>query len=168
VRLNYGSLYSVVEALERRGLIAPREAEREGRRPERTVYELTEAGQVELVDWMTELLSTPVKEYPQFEAALSFMPALPPGDVAGLLRERAQRLQLEIAHIDATLELAHKQRLPRLFLVEDEYRRALREAELAYVEQLAHDIETNTLEGVDFWREIHEQGAFPTWNPPEE
>jgi DNA-binding PadR family transcriptional regulator len=41
VRLRYSSLYSVVEALEREGLILPLETVREGRRPERTIYGLT-------------------------------------------------------------------------------------------------------------------------------
>src|SRR5438067_936296 len=45
IRLNYGSLYSVVEALDRRGLIRARETLREGRRPERTVYESTDEAQ---------------------------------------------------------------------------------------------------------------------------
>ena len=42
--MNYGSLYGVVESLEKRGLVTPQETVREGRRPERTVYEITEAG----------------------------------------------------------------------------------------------------------------------------
>ncbi len=89
VRLNYGSLYAVVASLEKRKLIAPQETERKGRLPERTVYHLTGTGRIELHDWLTELLSTPVKDYTSFEAALSFLPALPPADVATLLRERA-------------------------------------------------------------------------------
>ena len=97
VRLNYGSLYAVVASLERRGLIIPVETAREGRLPERTVYELTDAGRVETHDWLTDLIATPVKEYPSFEAALSFLPALPPDHVVGLLRERALRLETEIA-----------------------------------------------------------------------
>ena len=55
VRLNYGSLYAVVESLERRGLITPRETARAGRLPERTVYELTDAGRIEMHDWLTDL-----------------------------------------------------------------------------------------------------------------
>ena len=91
VRLNYGSLYAVVASLEKRGLIAPQGTKRAGRLPERTVYRLTDTGQIEAHDWLTDLISTPVKEYPSFEAALSFLPALPPDDVADLLTERAQR-----------------------------------------------------------------------------
>src|SRR5579864_7867916 len=97
VRLNYGSLYSVVESLEKRRLIAARETVREGRRPERTVYAITDAGEREFVDWLSELVSVPVKEYPQFEAALSFIVALPPDDALGLLTTRANRLELTIA-----------------------------------------------------------------------
>src|SRR5580693_9450280 len=70
VRLNYGSLYAVVEALEKRGLISARETVREGRRPERTIYEITDAGAREMIDWMTELIGVPTKEYPKFMAGL--------------------------------------------------------------------------------------------------
>src|SRR5438067_9744544 len=69
IKLNYGSLYSVVESLQRHKLIDVHEVVREGRRPERTVYAITEAGRTELVDWLSELLALPVKEYTQFEAA---------------------------------------------------------------------------------------------------
>ncbi|MGA2519706.1 MAG: PadR family transcriptional regulator [Acidimicrobiales bacterium] len=159
VRLNYGSLYAVVESLERRGLISPRETARAGRLPERTVYELTDAGRIEMHDWLTDLIATPVKDYPSFEAALSFLPALPPGDVVGLLLERAQRLEEELAQAHATRELVEKQQLPRLFWVEDEFRIRLREAELAYVRQLAADIESGSLDGIEWWTSVHDAGA---------
>jgi DNA-binding PadR family transcriptional regulator len=158
VRLNYGSLYGVVESLERRGLIEAQETRRSGRLPERTVYRLTEAGRIEVHDWLTELLSTPVKEYPAFQAALSFLPALPPEDVAALLAERAQRLQAELAQDAATRELAEKAGLPRLFWVEHEFEMALREAELRYVRQLAADISSGALDGTAWWREMQARG----------
>ena len=40
------------------------------------MYQITEAGRKELDDWMAELVAVPVKEYPQFEAALSELPVL--------------------------------------------------------------------------------------------
>src|SRR3984893_19035820 len=89
VRLNYGSLSGVVESLERPELIEAQETRRSGRLPERTVYRLTEAGRIEVHDWLTELISTPVRDYPAFQAALSFLPALPPADVTALLPRRA-------------------------------------------------------------------------------
>src|SRR3954464_15697196 len=63
IKLNYGSLYSVVEGLQKHGLISARETTREGRRPERTVYEITAAGQEEFEDWLAELLSTPGRDF---------------------------------------------------------------------------------------------------------
>jgi DNA-binding PadR family transcriptional regulator len=155
VRLNYGSLYAVVASLEKRKLIAPQETERKGRLPERTVYRLTGTGRIELHDWLTELLSTPVKDYTSFEAALSFLPTLPPDDVATLLRERADQLEREIAQAHASRELAEKQHVPRLAWVEEEYRTILREAELDYVAALAEQIASGTLEGIDWWKSIH-------------
>src|SRR5271154_1793574 len=87
VRLNYGSLYAVVESLEKRGLIKATGTIREGKRPERTVYEITPEGSREMVDWLTELISVPAKEYPQFMAGLSFIAALDPDDALRALRE---------------------------------------------------------------------------------
>src|SRR3954451_18876179 len=92
IRLNYGSLYTVVDALEKHGLIRARETVREGRRPERTVYEITDAGRSEMADWLSEMVTTPVNGYPQFEAALSFLPALPPDDALDRLRDRVTNL----------------------------------------------------------------------------
>lgn len=168
VRLNYGSLYAVVEALERRGLIAPQGTARTGRLPERTVYDLTEAGRIETHDWLTDLISTPVKDYPEFEAALSFLPALPPSDVASLLAERAELLELEIGQMASARALVERQRLPRLFWVEAEFRTLLREAELAYVQQLIVDITSGSLDGIEWWRAVHESNGDSTWPPTPE
>ena len=54
IKLNYGSLYAVVDALQKHGLIAARETSREGRRPERTVYEISESGVTEFEDWLAD------------------------------------------------------------------------------------------------------------------
>jgi len=166
VRLNYGSLYAVVASLEKRGLIVPLETKRAGRLPERTVYDLTDTGRIEAHDWLTDLISTPVKDFTSFEAALSFLPALPPDDVVDLLHERAHRLEAELAQAAALQALVAQQRLPRLFWVEEEFRTVLREAELAYVRRLAGEVADGTLEGIDWWAEIHRSGAEPIWNPP--
>ena len=165
VRLNYGSLYSVFASLERRGLIVAAGVSREGRLPERTIYELTDAGRVEIHDWLTDLVGTPVKEYPDFEAALSFLPALPPGDVVALLEERATRLEIELAQAHAGREVAQKLHLPRLFWVEGEFHTVLLEAELGYVRRLARDIASGALDGAGWWRHAHEVDG-PAALPP--
>jgi DNA-binding PadR family transcriptional regulator len=166
VRLNYGSLYGVVESLERRGLIEAQETRREGRLPERTVYRLTDAGSIELHDWLTDIISTPMPDYPAFQAALSFLPALPPADVAGLLRERTSRLEAELTAAAATRELMHKHGLPRVVWVEAEFATVLREAELGYVRGLIRDIESGALDGLEWWQAIHsgpDQAQLPPY-----
>ena len=155
IKLNYGSLYSVVDSLARHEFIRARETVREGRRPERTIYELTDAGQAEYVDWMSELLAVPEKEFPRFEAALSLMPGLPPEDVVALLRERTKRLELELLALRSLHEFADKEGLPRLFVVEGEYHGAMLEAELAFVRRLIADIEDGSI-GIELWRELHD------------
>jgi DNA-binding PadR family transcriptional regulator len=160
IKLNYGSLYSVVDSLTRHGFINPRETVREGRRPERTIYELTEAGQAELVDWMTEWIGVPEKEYTRFEAALSLLPTLPPEDVAALLKDRLMRLEVMAHQMRSMREFAAAEGLPRLFVVEGEYELALLEAELNFVRQLIEDIEGNRLE-TDMWRSFQSTSYQP-------
>lgn len=157
IKLNYGSLYTVVQSLQRHGLIVPLEAEREGRRPERTVYHLTDAGRLELVDWLSELLSTPVKEYYQFEAGLSLIACLPPSDAVQLLRQRCMRLELEIGRTRSMVELIRAKAVPRIFLIEVEHRLALHQAELDWTQSLASEIEHGTIEGIEGWSHFHGQ-----------
>jgi len=164
IKLNYGSLYTVVNSLAKHGLIEAMEARREGRRPERTVYQLTEAGRARLDSWMSELIARPVKEYPQFEAALALLPVLHPDKAADLLRTRIRILQQEIARERGLLEAALKAGLPRLLLIEGEYHLALRETELSWVQELAGELEAGTLEGQDGWRYVYETGEMPAWD----
>ncbi|MFO7270892.1 MAG: PadR family transcriptional regulator [Sphaerobacter thermophilus] len=155
IKLNYGSLYTVVDALERHRLIVPVETVREGRRPERTIYALTDAGRAKLDGWLRDLLRRPIKEYPQFEAGLSLMAVLPPEAVVELLRERVERLEQAIAEERATMDDAAAQGLPQVFLIEADYALMLKEAELRWVRDLVRAIETEELTGLDLWRQFH-------------
>jgi DNA-binding PadR family transcriptional regulator len=161
IKLNYGALYSVVEALQQHGLILAQETEREGRRPERTVYRLTDAGRMELIDWISELLSRPVKEYTRFEAGLSLIPVLSPEDAAALLAQRCRLLEMQISQERSLLQLAHHRGVPRLNLIEGEYWLSLQEADLAWTRHFADDIASGTLEGLDGWIALHRAAALP-------
>ncbi len=156
VRLNFGSLYSVVESLEKHGLIEAASTERDGNRPTRTVYRVTDAGVTEAIDWLTDLVRDPVKEFPQFEAALSFLPVLAPDDALRLLRIRTEALRMNLTANDATREAARAQGLPELFELEGAYEAAMQRAELAFVEDLTSRIVNGTLAGVDLWRQLHD------------
>ena len=95
--IKWGSLYTVVQNLEKHGFLETIGTTRQGARPERTVYQITEAGRQELVDWTRELLSTPEPEHPRFAAGLSVLAVLPPDEVIALLRTRLGRLEETIA-----------------------------------------------------------------------
>jgi DNA-binding PadR family transcriptional regulator len=159
IKLNYGSLYSVVEALLKHGLIATHETVREGRRPERTVYAITVPGAAELEDWLAELISTPTREYTSLEAGLSLMPNLPPDEVVTLLDMRSDRLRLELRTLDSERAAAEEMSLPVLFSIESHYRRAMLTAELDFVVALARDIRGDGFSGVKGWRRMHELAA---------
>jgi DNA-binding PadR family transcriptional regulator len=156
IKLNYGSLYSVVESLQKHELIEARATTREGRRPERTVYSITESGRTEFEDWMAELLSTPVRDFTSLEAGLSLMPGIDPDEVARLLDMRTEKLRIELRSIDASNSVARDMNLPELFLVESQYRHAMLTAELEFVSALAEGIRTSSFPGTKLWRKMHE------------
>jgi hypothetical protein len=92
------------------------------------------------LDWLSELICQPVKEYTQFEAGLCLMAVLPPGDAIDLLKERCHTLEIEIEQARARADYCRKTKLPRLFFIESEYKTKLREAELIWVRSLVADI----------------------------
>jgi DNA-binding PadR family transcriptional regulator len=140
VKYNHGSLYMVVQQLTKAGFITPLETNREGQRPERTVYALTDAGRHELRDWLRELIAEPEHEYPHFVTALSLIGALPPSQALPLLRQRLDRLAGQRAQIRALIDRTLATGVPELFLVEEDYRLALLEAESSFVQWLVDRI----------------------------
>jgi len=156
IKLNYGSLYSVVTALEKQEFIKAVETVREGNRPERTVYAITEAGLEEFTDWLSELLGTPEKDFSQLEAGLAYLPGFPPDRVIDLLEQRAQVLDAEIEQVVATHESMAAANFPRIFWVESEFRLELLRTEVAFVRRLVAEIQSGELEGSDFWRKGYE------------
>jgi DNA-binding PadR family transcriptional regulator len=159
IKLNYGSLYSVVEALQKHALITSRATTRAGRRPERTVYEITAAGVDEFEDWLAELLSTPVREFTSLEAGLSLMAGLRPDEVSRLLDKRCENLRIELASMQAAGQVAAEMGLPEIFSVESHYRHALLAAELDFVTDLGNRIRSAELGGTKVWRRMHELHA---------
>jgi DNA-binding PadR family transcriptional regulator len=173
VRLNYGSLYAVVESLEKKGFIKSTGTLREGKRPQRTVYAISDEGIVEMTDWLTELIGTPSKEYPAFMAGLSFIAALDPDDALAALRRRADGLTVRLAALRGAVTAAHDAGLPRLFALEAEYEERLLISELDFVSALLDALSSGTLEGLDLWRAFHREDFDPeevhfSFEPPQQ
>jgi len=159
IKINWGSLYTVVQNLEKNGFVEAMQVAREGRQPERTTYRITAAGRDELRDWLRELLGEPEREYTRFEAGLSDGGSLPPDEVIALLRHRLEVLDEGNAAAEAELTAVAAQ-VPRLFLIESEYHLAMRRAEAEWVRGLLAEFEAGTFPGVDFWRSLHQSGAL--------
>lgn len=137
------NLYKTIRRLLAAGLIAVRQTERDQQYPERTVYELTEAGSRATVDWLTEMMAVPRNEFPQFPAALSFMMLLPPAEARTVLAQRAEALRKKLAEIDASLQAVAS--LPRAVAMDDEYQRAMIAAELAWLSGVVADLTSGDL-----------------------
>ena len=144
VRLR-ASLYQTIARLLRDGLIAVQETAKAVNRPERTVYRLTEAGRETALAWLRAMLATPAREFPEFPAAVSFLAILTPDDVQAQLEVRSAALAAEIAEIEAGLRLGEELALPRVVLLEAEHLRAMRQAELHWVDVVIADLRTGRL-----------------------
>jgi DNA-binding PadR family transcriptional regulator len=159
MNIKWGSLYTVVANLEKNGFLEAVDVTRQGARPERTVYQITDAGRDELVAWTRELIAEPEAEHTRFVAGLSVLAALTPQNVVDLLSRRLERLN---ASIDALRgELAQAADVPRLFLIEDEYRIAMSQAEAEWVRSLLDELSAGMFPQLDVWQRWHETGDVP-------
>jgi DNA-binding PadR family transcriptional regulator len=130
------SVYQALDRLVRDGLARPRGTVREAGRPERTEYEITDSGAATLRRWLVEMLPVPAREFPEFPAALAFLPILPPDQVRELLTARVAAIRDRLTAVEAGAPPG----LPRLFLIEDEYRAAMLRAELQWLRGVVDDL----------------------------
>ncbi len=160
MKIKWGSFYTVVQNLEKHGLLEVAESTRQGGRPERTIYRLTAEGREELEDWIRELIRTPEREQPRFEAGLSVLGVLRPDETAVLLQQRLDLLEGQLDGQRQALE-RFRQVVPRLFLVEAEYDLAIREAEANWVRALLDELTTGSFPGLAQWRDWHTSSREP-------
>jgi DNA-binding PadR family transcriptional regulator len=138
------SLYHAIDRLAKEGLVEVVETNRDGRRPERTLYSATDAGREALQEWLTGLLVTPEDDPSTYYAALSLIAYLDPADALGALRERLGSLEIQIGGDTARLQ-GMAPMLPRLFMLEEEYRIAALVAERDFTVGLIDDLATGRL-----------------------
>ena len=139
------SVYQTIARLLRSGLIRIQSTERDEGRPERVVYEVTDDGRSALATWLKEMLAAPAQEYPDFPAALAFLPVLSAKDVLLQLEQRAREIEAQLLQTQAIARQLLGGGLPRLFLIEDEYKQAMLKAELAWVRKLVDDLKSKAL-----------------------
>jgi DNA-binding PadR family transcriptional regulator len=153
MKVTHGTLYSTVERLAGTGLIQPVETNRAGRRPERTVYEITEFGRDQLLDALRAELMRLTPDYPRLATGLSFVSLLEPQEVGALLERRSVEVEAQLSGFQVAMDASLKQRsipLQRVSLIETEYLTALLRAELDWLRLVTEDIREGRL----------------TWQPP--
>jgi DNA-binding PadR family transcriptional regulator len=138
------NLYRTITRLQEAGLVAVRQTERDQQFPERTVYELTDAGRQASQEWLADMLATARNEFPDFPAALSFLMVLGPERAGDLLAERVDQLRAQLAEHERELAELGDQ-LPRVALLETEHARAVTAAELAWLVAVVDDLRAGRL-----------------------
>ena len=137
------SLYRTIERLEESGLVAVLATGRDQQYPERTVYEITDAGRAATRQWLEEMLAEPKREYPEFPVALSHLMMLTPAEALDQLARREQALAALQAGLEAGLAAAAG--LPRVLMLESEYVAATSAAQLAWLRSVIADLRSGEL-----------------------
>jgi DNA-binding PadR family transcriptional regulator len=140
------ALYRAIEELQAAGYIEPVETSREGRRPERTVYQITPEGREELENWLADLLATPVDETPVFSVAMGLLGYITQQRAEMALASRVVSLRAKLVSLEASLHLLQDDLgLPRLVLLEIEHAMALASAEMTWIRLIITDMQSGAL-----------------------
>ncbi|MFD0884062.1 PadR family transcriptional regulator [Streptosporangium algeriense] len=139
------SLYHAIDRLAGEELIAPVETSRQGRRPERTVYRLTDEGRAELTTRLRRLLEEPGPDTRALNAALSLIGGLSVREAERALLTRAAALESVVFACDAHLRNLRDNGLPPVLTLELECERALRGAELDWVRDVLNRLAAGEL-----------------------
>jgi DNA-binding PadR family transcriptional regulator len=146
VKVRPGSLYHTVERLDRDGLVRATGTEREGNRPERTTYEITDAGHDRMLERITEMLADWKYEYPEFPLALAEAHNLPRDTVIRLLQKRVLALRGQLELVGRAVDQVEDKNLERKYWLEASYLRVLTQAETDWVESLIVELKNGTID----------------------
>lgn len=136
-----GTLYHTVGRLQREGLIDEVGIDRDGNRPERTTYTLTDAGTEVLVDWVRRELSV-IDRPAEFRIALAEAHNLERAEVIECLRARREALdEGHVTHRDGLVD-ARAKAVPEQVLVEFDRQEVLLGAELRWLDSLLERLES--------------------------
>lgn len=149
VKVSPGSVYRAVYRLADEGLAESVGTGRDGARPERTTFAITDAGRLALREGVAALLASTEPEYPRFPVALAGASSLPEADVEEALTARLAARRAELAELDAVLSATAEHDVPRMYKLDAEYSRSQLSAEVAWIEGVIADLGTERLPWVD-------------------
>src|SRR6185312_6886872 len=133
VTITNGTLYHTVGRLERAGLVAEVGVDREGNRPERTTYAVTDAGTRAVSEWVRRELVR-VDRPAEFRIALAEAHNLERTEVVDLLRTRREDLAGLCTQHEDGLRGALAKGVPEQYLLELDRERTLLRSDLAWLD----------------------------------
>lgn len=146
VKVRPGSLYHTVDRLTREGFVESIGTDREGNRPERTTYQITEAGQLALSQRVAEIIATPVNEYNEFPLAIAEAHNLSQGVLVELLGRRRLRLLSELETLKGGYSDVVAKEVPKKYWIDITYQKAIVNAEIAWIDGLVKDLNSGELD----------------------
>jgi len=145
VKVRPGSLYHTVDRMEAHGFVRATGTEREGNRPERTTYEITDAGTRALGERITEIIGTPTNEYPEFPLGLGEAHNLPVDTVIALLRKRVALIRADAGVLDGAIADLTQRGVPAKYWLDVRYQRAITATEADVLENLIADLQSGAV-----------------------
>lgn len=148
-RFRPGTLYHAVDRLAVDELIEVCEVRREGNRPERTVYAITDAGRDALVRSLERLIERHPVEYPELYLALAEAHSLPRSRVIELLSSRVAAMTADLDSIVAARDTTRELGRPEMFYLDAGCRIATLRAQIGWLDELLAALRSGTLEWLD-------------------
>lgn len=146
VKVRPGSLYHTVNRLEAEHLLEVTGTEREGNRPQRTTYRITDDGRAALTSALREQLAAVVNEYPRFPQALSEAHNLPSREVGALLTARADALDARRSDRDDVISQLTSDGVPRQYWLDLAHAAAVEETEARWLRNLSRELNAESME----------------------
>jgi DNA-binding PadR family transcriptional regulator len=142
----FGSIYFALGKLSEEGLIEMVATEKEGNRPSRSIYQITEAGRAEFLKLLRELWREPERQYFAIDVGLGFMNALPPEEIMGYLHGRVALLEGTLHYLDShQLEQMGQPNIPASAVVIFEHSRVHLAAELSWIKEVLEKMQRGKL-----------------------
>ena len=146
VKVRPGSLYHTVDRLTRQGFVEPVGTDREGNRPERTTYRITESGLLGLSERIAEIVATPVNEYPEFPLGIGQAHNLSKEMFIELLGRRRMGLLSDLEMLKGGYSDVTAKNVPPKYWLDITYQQAMVNAEIAWLDGVVTDLESGQLD----------------------
>ena len=138
----FGSIYFALGKLADEGYIKKAATEKEGGRPSRSVFQITDEGHVEFERLLREVWNTVNRQFFPFDIGLFFMHVLPREEVLASLSNRVDQLEKVLQYLDQhQSESMAQDQVPLLAKAIFDHTRVHTEAELSWTRDLLEKVE---------------------------